>query len=88
MPADIKSILKIEVSVSVEIASRPMSMDDVLGLAPGAIIELPKHVDDPLELVAGRKTIGQGRAVKVGENFGLRVSKIGDVRERINALAG
>ena len=28
-----------------------------------------------------------GRAVKVGENFGLRVTWLGDVRERIEAMA-
>ena len=57
-----------------------------MALAPGAIIELPKGADDELELMAGAKRIGCGHAVKVGENFGLRVTHIGDVEARIQAL--
>ena len=41
--------------------------------SPGAIIELPKLADEPLEIMVGRKTIGYGRAVKVGENFGVSI---------------
>ena len=28
------------------------------------------------------------QAVKVGENFGVRITKVGDVAERVEALAG
>ncbi len=88
MPADVDAILKIEVPVIVQIASREMATKEVLGLAPGAIIELPKLSDEELDILANNKQIGVGRAVKVGENFGIRVTYIGDLRERIAALGG
>lgn len=87
MPADLQSILRIEVPVIVQIASREMPVDEVVNLAPGAIIELPKLADEELDILVGTKHIGVGRAVKVGENFGIRVTFIGDVRTRIAALA-
>jgi flagellar motor switch protein FliN/FliY len=86
MATDLQSILRIEVPVIVQIASRPMPVDDVLKLAPGAIIELPKLADEELEILVANKQIGLGTAVKVGENFGVRVSYVGDVRQRIAAL--
>ena len=86
MPADVKSILRLEVPVIVEIATRPMPLTEVVNLAPGAIIELPKLVEEPLDMIVSNKRIGTGRAVKVGENFGFRVESIGDVESRINAL--
>ncbi|MHC4948339.1 MAG: FliM/FliN family flagellar motor switch protein [Planctomycetota bacterium] len=86
MPADLESILKLEVPVIVEIANRLMPVDEVLNLAPGAIIELPRLVDEPLDLLVSNKQIGVGSAVKVGENFGIRVAFIGDLRKRIEAL--
>jgi flagellar motor switch protein FliN/FliY len=88
MPADLASILKIEVPLIVQIADRDMPVADVMSLAPGAIIELPKLADEELEIVVSNKRVGLGRAVKVGENFGIRVTYVGDVRERIEALAG
>ncbi len=86
MPTDLTSLLRIEVPVVVQIASRLMPMTEVVNLSPGAIIELPKLADEELDILIGDKQIGSGRAVKVAENFGLRVSYVGDVRDRIIAL--
>ena len=43
--------------------------------------------DDELELLVNNKPIGAGTAVKVGENYGLRVTYVGDLQERIAAMA-
>ncbi len=87
MPADIKAILQLEVPLIVQIALRMMTVEEVTSLAPGAIIELPKPADDELELLVNNKPIGTGTAVKVGENYGLRVTYVGDLQERIAAMA-
>ncbi len=87
MPADIKAILQLEVPLIVQIAMRTMTLEEVTSLVPGAIIELPKPADDELELVVNNKPIGTGTAVKVGENYGLRVTYIGDLQDRIAAMA-
>jgi len=86
MPADLDAILKLEVPVIVQIASRSMRMGDVVNLVPGSIVELPKSADDELELLVNNKPVGTGTAVKVGENFGFRVSFIGDLRKRVSAM--
>jgi flagellar motor switch protein FliN/FliY len=88
MPADLSSILKLEVPVIVQIARRKMPVGEVISLCPGAIIELPKLADDELDILVGNKAIGTGRAVKVAENFGVRVSFVGDLAARIAAMAG
>ena len=63
-----------------------MKLGDVLGLQPGAIVELPKKSDEELTLVVNNKAVATGTAVKVGENFGIKVSFIGNVKARIAAL--
>jgi len=88
MNEEIQRILKLKVPVIVRLGHRRMPVDDVLALGPGAIIELPQSPDDPLDLMVNNKLIGNGVAVKIGENFGLRVAEIGDQTERIQALAG
>ena len=88
MPASIQHILQIEVPVIVQIAERALSLNDVTHLAPGAIIELPKNADEPLEILVNNKVIGKGKAVKVGENFGIHVQSVDQVDERIQAMGG
>lgn len=88
MPAELRSILKLEVPVIVQLGTRAMTVNEVLSLAPGAIIQLPKTADEELEILVNNKAIGSGIAVKVGENFGLKVAYIGDIRKRIQALGG
>lgn len=86
MPADVASILHLEVPVIVLVGERSMTLKEITDLVPGSIIELPKSSDEELELRANNKPVGNGVAVKVGENFGIRLTFVGDVRERITAL--
>lgn len=86
MPADLQSILNLEVPLIVVIAQRDMPVREVMNLAPGAILELPKAASDDLEVMVNNMPIGAGRAVKVGENFGVRVTYVGDLQERIEAM--
>jgi flagellar motor switch protein FliN/FliY len=84
--SDLAGVLRLEVPVIVRLGERTLSVGEVLELAPGAIIELPKNVEDELDLLVNNKQVGTGVAVKVGENFGLRITYLGDVRERIAAM--
>jgi flagellar motor switch protein FliN/FliY len=87
MASGLKTILALEVPVIVQIAERVMTVDEVTSIAPGAIIELPKSANDDLEIRVNNKTIGTGNAVKVGENYGIRVTFLGDLDDRITAMA-
>ena len=86
MAGEIERILRLEVPIIVRLGHQALSVQEVLSLMPGAIIELAKTAEEELDLLVNNKQIGSGSAVKVGENFGLRVTYIGDVRERIRAL--
>ncbi len=79
-------ILKLEVPIIVQLGRKAMPLGEVLAMMPGTIIELPKKADEELELLVNNRAIGTGIAVKVGENFGLQLQYIGDVRSRIQAM--
>ena len=83
---DLRRILQLEVPVIVKLAERKLTLGEVMRLGAGAIIEFSKNSDEPLELLVNNKAIGVGDAVKVGENFGLKITQIGDVREIIRSL--
>ncbi len=87
MPTDLQTLYRLRVPVIVQIAQRKMAVDAVLNLGPGTIIELNKPSDALLDLLVNNKPIAQGLAVKVAENFGIRVNQVGTAQERIEALA-
>lgn len=72
----------------VQLGERKMSVREVLNLVPGAIIELNRSAESELDLLVNNVKIGCGNAVKVGENFGVQVTYVGDVRQRISAMSG
>jgi len=86
MPTQLQTLLQLTVPVIVQVGEREMSLDDVLSMGPGAILELNKSAEDKLDLMVNNKSIGTGHVVKVGEHFGFRVSAIGTARQRIEAM--
>ncbi len=86
MPTELKTILKLTVPVIVQVAERHLPLEDILALGPGAILELEKHAEARLELLVNNKIIGTGLAVKVGENFGIRISDIESKENLVRAL--
>src|SRR3954465_3786069 len=83
---ELQRILRLEVPVIVRLAERRLSMSEVLRLGVGAIIEFSKSSEEPLELLINNKPIALGVTVKVGENFGLQITQIGDVKQVIESL--
>jgi len=73
LPKHLRSFLKVEVPVSVLLATQKQSVQDILGIVPGAIIKFDKSCDELLDLVVGDEPIAAGEVVKVGDKFGLRI---------------
>lgn len=85
MPTPKNVILRLEVPFIVRLASRRMPLAELQTIVPGAILELPKQADEDLDVMVNNRVIGTGTAVKVGENFGVRISTIGSKSTRAEA---
>ncbi|MBE7505078.1 MAG: FliM/FliN family flagellar motor switch protein [Planctomycetia bacterium] len=83
----VQRILGLKVVLNVRLAERSMLTSDILRIRPGTILDFERTVEDELDLMIGKAQIGSGVAVKVGEHFGLRVARIGNVRQRIELLS-
>ena len=86
VPTETQRILKMRVPVIVKLADRCLPVSSVLRFTGGSIVEFDRPADAELELLVNNKTIGYGQAVKVGENFGLRITRIRSVHDTIKAL--
>ena len=86
MPTPNATIRTLDVPIRVVLGSRRLPLRDITAFVPGSLIELPKEADRELELLANNLPIATGSAVKIGENFGLKVAHVGDVAARMNAV--
>jgi len=83
---ELQRILRLRVPVIVQLATRRMPIGAVRELSAGAIVEFDKSVEDSLDLLVNNRLIGGGCCVKVGENFGLQITRICDPAERVRSL--
>ncbi|MDN5346777.1 MAG: flagellar motor switch protein FliN [Clostridia bacterium] len=79
-------ILDVPLDISVVLGETDKPIRDILELAPGAIVELERNADEPVEILVNGTLIARGEVVIVNENFGVRITDILDPYERVNQL--
>ncbi len=80
-------IMDVPLRVTVELGRSSMTVDEVLALGPGSVIELNKLAGEPVDILVNDRLIAHGEVVVVDENFGVRVTEIVSPRARANAAA-
>lgn len=73
LPPYSRSLLQIEVTMTVRLAEKKQGIHDIVSLGPGSILSFDKSCDDPLEVTVEDEVVAHGEAVKVGEKFGVRL---------------
>lgn len=84
--ANLDQILKVKIPIIVKVAQKRMSINNVLKFSIGSIIQFNKDAYQQIDLMVNNHTIGLGQPIKIGENFGLRITQIGDITETIKSL--
>ena len=80
-PRPLENPPELDVAVHVVIAERAVPLSEILEIRPGALIELRKRHDAPLDLHVNGAFVGHGRAVDVGERFGLLLEEMAGRRK-------
>jgi len=79
-------LMDVELDVTLRFGERQMALRDILDLSAGSVVELNQHVQDPVELLVGKKVIARGEVVVVDGSYALRVMQIVSPMERIESL--
>ncbi len=79
-------LLDVELEASLRFGSREMPLGEILDLGPGDVVELDRHVADPVDLIVGDKIVARGEVVLVNGNFGLRVTEVAAPRKRLESI--
>ncbi len=75
-------IMNVPVTVSVRLAERKMPLGQIVALVPGALVPFNKSCEDLLDLFVNNYRYCQGEAIKIGENFGLKIARVAVSDER------
>jgi flagellar motor switch protein FliN/FliY len=79
-------LLDVPLEVTVQLGRTRLTIQDLLGLSPGSVIELDKIAGEPLDIVVNDRLIARGEAVVVNDKFGIRITDIISRAERVARL--
>ena len=79
-------LMDVELAVMLRFGSRQATLREVLDLAAGAVLELDREIQEPVDLVLNDKVIARGEVVVVDGNYGLRVLEVASPQQRVNSL--
>ena len=79
-------LLDVELEASLRFGARELPLGEILNLGPGDVVELDRHVADPVDLIVGDKIVARGEVVLVNGNFGLRVTEVAAPKRRLESV--
>jgi flagellar motor switch protein FliN/FliY len=82
----IDMLLDVNLQVSVEIGRTRLQIRDILQLGPGSILELDKQAGEAVDILVNDKPIAKGEVIIIDESFGVRLTSISSVTDRIKNL--
>jgi flagellar motor switch protein FliN len=85
-PRRLDLLLDVPLDIAVELGRARMSIQDLLALGPGAVIELDKIAGEALDILVNDRLVARGEAVVVNDKFGVRITDIVSQAERIARL--
>src|SRR5579863_3553438 len=69
-------LMDVQLALSMRFGSRRLLLREVLDLSPGAVVELDRRVQEPVDLLLDGKLVARGEVVVIDGNYGLRVSAV------------
>jgi len=84
--AGMELLLDVELEATLRFGCREMPLGEMLDLGPGDVVQLDRHVSDPVDLIVGDRIVARGEVVLVNGNFGLRVTEVAAPRKRLESI--
>lgn len=74
--APLETLLDVSLPVTIEFGRTSMTVQEVLQLSTGSVIQLDRMVGEPIDIYVSDRKLAEGEVVVVGEHFGVRITKI------------
>jgi flagellar motor switch protein FliN/FliY len=75
-PAALSMLYDLSLPITIELGRARMSVEELLGLGRGSVIQLDRLAGEPIDVFVGDRRFAEGEVVVVGEQFAVRVTRI------------
>ena len=82
----VELLLDVELEASLRFGCREMPLGEILDMGPGDVVQLDRHVSDPVDLIVGDRIVARGEVVLINGNYGLRVTEVAAPRKRLESI--
>ena len=69
-------LMDLTMPVAIELGRTTMSVQEILQLGRGSVVQLERLAGEPIDIYVGDRRFAEGEVVVLGENFGVRVTRI------------
>ena len=80
-------ILDVPVTLAMEIGRTKINIRNLLQLNQGSVVELDRLAGEPLDVLVNGTLVAHGEVVVINEKFGIRLTDVISVSERVKRLA-
>lgn len=75
-PAALSVLYDLSMPVAIELGRTRMSVQDILALGRGSVVQLDRLAGEPIDVFVGDRRFAEGEVVVVGEQFGVRITRV------------
>lgn len=72
----LEAVLEVDLPLIVRFGRTVMPLRSVAELSPGAVVDMGRTPDEPVELLVGERLVARGEVVIVGGNYGVRITEL------------
>lgn len=83
---NLQLLLDVPLQLTVELGRTEKTVREVLDLVPGSIFELDRVAGEPVDIYVNGKLVAKGEVVVIDDNFGVRITDIVSVIDRVSNL--
>ena len=76
------ALLKVPVSLSIEVGRTKMPLNELLETKEGTVIELERLLDEPLDILVNGALVAHGVVVLANDRFGIQITDIISLQDR------
>jgi flagellar motor switch protein FliN len=74
--AGLSSLFHLSLPITIELGRARLSVQEVLELGRGSVIQLDRLVGEPVDIIVGDRRFAEGEVVVLGEQFGVRITRV------------
>jgi flagellar motor switch protein FliM len=72
----LSALYGLSLPIAIELGRTSMSVQEILALGRGSVIQLERLVGEPIDVFVGDRRFAEGEVVVLGEQFGVRITRI------------